>query len=136
MFRLIFYIIFIFPVTIYSKDLTSNNPYKVLGLENNASHSEVNKAWRKLVFELHPDRNKSNEKESEQKLIKVNWARDTILKKLTDKSFVPEFEETDVEFTDFNTRNPNYNPEHMARSLFSTIKARAITTKHHPTSHP
>jgi molecular chaperone DnaJ len=37
-----------------------NNPYEILGLKRGASEEEVNKAYRKLALEHHPDRNPDN----------------------------------------------------------------------------
>ena len=48
------------------------NYYEVLGLNKNASMEEIKKAFRKLAFEYHPDRNKT--KESEQRFKTINEA--------------------------------------------------------------
>lgn len=53
------------------------NPYKVLGVDLEASKAEILKAFRKKAREVHPDRNKSPEAAKEfQKLLK---ARDILL---------------------------------------------------------
>lgn len=53
------------------------NPYKILGIDLEASKAEVLKAFRKKAREAHPDRNKSPEAAKEfQKLLR---ARDILL---------------------------------------------------------
>jgi len=37
--------------------MTGRDPYDVLGVERNATREEVKKAYRRLAFEFHPDRN-------------------------------------------------------------------------------
>ncbi len=47
--------------------------YEVLGVTRGATDEEVKKAYRKLVFEYHPDRN-PNKKEAEAKIRELNAA--------------------------------------------------------------
>lgn len=47
--------------------------YRILGVEKNASAAEIKKVYRKLARELHPDRNKEN-KEAEERFKKVSAA--------------------------------------------------------------
>ena len=49
------------------------NPYKVLGVSEDASQDEIKKAYRKLALEWHPDKHK-NSKESEEKFKEINAA--------------------------------------------------------------
>ncbi|MCK5016209.1 MAG: molecular chaperone DnaJ [Candidatus Peribacteraceae bacterium] len=51
--------------------------YSILGIERNASSSDVKKAYRKLSKELHPDKHKG-EKEAEQKFKEVNEAYEVL----------------------------------------------------------
>ena len=48
--------------------------YKILGVPENASEEEIKKAFRKLAFKHHPDRNPGNEKQAEEKFKEINEA--------------------------------------------------------------
>jgi len=52
------------------------DPYKVLGLEPNATKDDIKKAYKKLALQYHPDRNQ--DKESEQKFKDINVAYDEL----------------------------------------------------------
>lgn len=54
----------------------SVDPYKVLGLERNASQREIQKAFHKLSLKYHPDKNKSNE--AQEKFAEINNAYDIL----------------------------------------------------------
>jgi len=49
------------------------NHYEVLGVQKNASDEDIKKAYRKLAFEYHPDRNQENA-EAEQKFKSISEA--------------------------------------------------------------
>ena len=46
--------------------------YEILGVSRNASEDDLKKAFRKLAFEFHPDRNK--DKDAEKKFKEINEA--------------------------------------------------------------
>jgi molecular chaperone DnaJ len=51
--------------------------YRILGVSREASDDVIKKAYRKLVFEHHPDRN-PNSKEAEEKIRQINAAYEVI----------------------------------------------------------
>lgn len=53
---------------------TKRDYYEVLGVDKNASEAEIKKAFRKMVLKYHPDRNRDNPKEAEEKMKEVNEA--------------------------------------------------------------
>lgn len=55
------------------------NPHKVLGVEPNATPSEIKSAYRKLAKELHPDRNGGSEEKTRQ-FHEVQAAYETLTK--------------------------------------------------------
>ncbi len=50
------------------------NYYETLGIPENAGEEEIKKAYRKLAFKYHPDKNPGNEKEAEEKFKDINEA--------------------------------------------------------------
>lgn len=48
--------------------------YQTLGVSETATTEDIKKAFKKLAFEHHPDRNKDNEKEAEAKFKEINEA--------------------------------------------------------------
>lgn len=48
--------------------------YQILGISENASDEDIRKAFRKLAFQYHPDKNIGHEKEAEQKFKDINEA--------------------------------------------------------------
>ncbi len=48
--------------------------YKTLGVPEDASDEDIRKAFRKLAFQYHPDKNIGHEKEAEEKFKDINEA--------------------------------------------------------------
>ena len=53
------------------------NYYQILGVSRDASDEEIKKAYRRLVFEHHPDRNPQN-RDSEERIREINVAYEMI----------------------------------------------------------
>lgn len=94
----------------------SENYYEILGVEKTSSQEEIKKAYRKLVQELHPDKNQDNP-EAEEKIKKVNEAYQTLSnpeKRTVYDSPEPDFENSDFDIAEmlrnmsvsFGQRNP------------------------------
>jgi curved DNA-binding protein CbpA len=48
--------------------------YQILGVSNNASEDDIKKAFRKLAFQYHPDKNPGHEKQAEEKFKDISEA--------------------------------------------------------------
>ena len=48
--------------------------YQILGVPENCSEAEIKKAFRKLAFQHHPDKNPGNERQAEEKFKEINEA--------------------------------------------------------------
>lgn len=51
-----------------------NNHYELLGITRNATSEEIKKAYRRLAFKYHPDRNPIKEKWANEMFKKINKA--------------------------------------------------------------
>src|SRR5215510_4451622 len=56
----------------------AEDPYKVLGVQRDASEDDVRRAYRKLAKELHPDLNPSNRAAAEERFKKVSAAYEIV----------------------------------------------------------
>uniref|UniRef100_A0A5B7B713 J domain-containing protein n=1 Tax=Davidia involucrata TaxID=16924 RepID=A0A5B7B713_DAVIN len=61
---------------IFTLEAKTLDPYKVLGVERNASQREIQKAFHKLSLQYHPDKNKS--KGAQEKFAEINNAYDIL----------------------------------------------------------
>lgn len=57
---------------------TNKNYYETLGLKTDASQADIDKAYKKLSNEWHPEKHKTNRKEAEAKFHDINEAYDVL----------------------------------------------------------
>ena len=105
--KLFFVILIIFPILIKNND--SEDYYKILGIEKNATESEIKKAYRKLALKWHPDKNPNNKKEAEEKFKKINEAYSI----LSDKNKRNEYDNGGMNF-DFK----GFNADDIFKDFF------------------
>jgi len=105
--KLYFIILIISLIFIKSND--SNDYYKILGLEKNATEKEIKKAYRKLALKWHPDKNPNNREEAEEKFKKINEAYSI----LSDKNKRNEYDNGGMNF-DFK----GFNAEDIFKNFF------------------
>ena len=55
--------------------------YEVLGVDKNATVQEIKKSYRQLARKYHPDRNKDNQKEAEEKFKEISEAYEVLVDK-------------------------------------------------------
>lgn len=58
--------------------MSKRDYYEVLGVSKGASEDEVKKAFRKLARKYHPDVNRDNPKEAEEKFKEINEAYEVL----------------------------------------------------------
>jgi curved DNA-binding protein len=80
--------------------------YKILGVERNASESEIKSAFRKLALQYHPDRNQGN-KAAEEKFKEINEAYEV----LSDKDKRARYDQLGDSYTRWQQRGApgNFN---------------------------
>lgn len=66
----------------------AKNPYRILNIDQNASESAINKAWRTMTLKWHPDKVPADKQREATIVIKIiNDAREKTLRALTDPRF-------------------------------------------------
>ncbi|XP_072998252.1 dnaJ protein ERDJ3A [Typha latifolia] len=70
--RLLLPALLLFPLLLFPGEAKTLDPYKVLGVDKNASQRDIQKAFHKLSLQYHPDKNKN--KGAQEKFAEINNA--------------------------------------------------------------
>jgi len=84
-----------------------NTLYDLLGVQSNASNEEINKAYKKLAFKFHPDKNRDNLEEASQKLQEINQAKEI----LTNPEKRNIYDQVGMDYVNGTVPQQHVNPE-------------------------
>lgn len=88
-----------------------NDPYRTLGVSENAADDEIKNAYRELVKKYHPDRyqNSPLANEATEKMKEINLAYDTILKERHGKTPYIRREKNNTQYRQKGVNENTYN---------------------------
>ena len=87
--------------------------YEILGVSKDATEKDIKKAYRKLAFKWHPDKNPDNKKEAEEKFKEVNEAYSV----LSDPDKRRQYDHGGFSFEDFGF-GKDFDPMNIFKSFF------------------
>jgi curved DNA-binding protein CbpA len=90
--------------------------YQILGVPENAGQQEIKRAFRRLAFKCHPDKNPGNEKQAEEKFKEINEAYGV----LGDERKRQQYDlARKGQFAGYDYRGFQYSPQDIFRDTFS-----------------
>lgn len=95
----------------------SKNYYKILGLEKNASESDIKKAYRSLAMKWHPDKNPDKKEEAEKKFKEISEAYQ-ILSDPQKKNIFDNYGEEGIKQDNNGSSNMNFNNFENPNDIF------------------
>ena len=98
--------------------------YEVLGVSKDATEKDIKKAYRKLAFKWHPDKNPNNKKEAEEKFKEVNEAYSV----LSDPDKRRQYDMGGFDFEGFGFGD-GFDPMEVFKSFFSKHTTQIINGK-------
>lgn len=100
--------------------MNSDDCYKILEINNNASKEEIKKAYHKLALKYHPDKNQ--DKDAEEKFKQINNAYDILTNNQSNN--ITSYPNFDV-FNMFNT-NINHIFNTNINNIFTNLNSSSI----------
>ncbi len=91
--------------------------YKILELNKNASDDEIKKAYKKLAFKWHPDKNPNNKLEAESKFKDISEAYQ-VLSNNEKKMIYDKYGEEGLKNSNDNNDNMGHNPNDIFNMFF------------------
>ena len=92
---------------------TKRDYYEVLGISKDATEKDIKRAYRKLAFKWHPDKNPNNKKEAEEKFKEINEAYSV----LSDPDKKRQYDMGGFDFAAFGF-DENFDPFKVFQSFF------------------
>ena len=95
----------------------SNNPYKVLGVSQNASDEEIKKAYRDLAHKYHPDRYQDSDLSdlASEKMKEINAAYEEIHRLRTEGAGSQSEQQSNGGFSYTTSNEGNYNRSYYSQ---------------------
>jgi curved DNA-binding protein len=95
------------------------NYYQTLGVPENAGDEDIRKAFRKLAFQYHPDKNPGHEKAAEEKFKDINEAYGVLCDPVK-RSQYDQFRQGGMAGSGYNSaQNFNYSQQDIFRDAFT-----------------
>ena len=102
------------------------NPYKILNIDEKSSLDEIKKAYRILALKYHPDRNRNNIEEAEQKFKEISKAYNILMK--CDGTYNININNNFGDFNNINSFHNLINKGKIFKNFFMNINMENITS--------
>src|SRR5688572_2049437 len=108
-----------------------NDFYAVLGVKPDAALDEINRAYRKIAKDVHPDRNPDRQEWAHQEFQRINDAKDV----LTDSALGREYNEKRLLYFEGDKGSSYYERSKRSRNVSYQEASRAAWSKRNRSAH-